>query len=156
MVDQSFEQDPRERLQKMLPNVREIQMIYVAAKLNIADLLSKGPTTVEELANRCNTHAPTLYRLLRALASLGIFKEIEPMKFGLTELAELLRSDVTESLKNRALWIGEPWRWHSFGELLYSVQTGQPSFNRVFDQNIFDYLHSKPDLSVVNSKPSIE
>lgn len=111
--------------------------------------MSEGPLTVEELSNKCNVHAPSLYRLLRALASQGIFTEIEPKKFGVTELAELLRSDVTDSMRNRALWIGEPWRWHSFGELLYSVQTGQPSFNHVFGQDIFDYFQFKPDAYAV-------
>ena len=66
MPNQSFEQDPSERLRSMLPDIRVIQMIYVAAKLNIADLLSGGPVAVEELAHTFNAHAPTLYRLLRA------------------------------------------------------------------------------------------
>jgi len=156
MSEQSFERDPRNRLRQMLPDIRVIQMIYVAAKLNIADRLSEGPATVEELANACNAHAPTLYRLLRALASLEIFKEVEPTKFGLTELAGLLRSDVPESMKNKALWLGEPWRWRSFGELLYSVQTGQPAFNHVFGQNMFDYLHAKPDANAIFNQSMAE
>ena len=156
MSEQSFEQNPRDRLRQMLPDIRVIQMIYVAAKLNIADLLSEGPVTVEELANTCNAHAPTLYRLLRALASLGIFTEVEPMKFGLTELAELLRSDVPESMQTKALWLGEPWRWRPFGELLYSVQTGQPAFNHVFGQNIFDYLLAKPDAAAIFNQTMTE
>lgn len=149
MAERHVEQDARDRLHEMLPDGREIQMIYVAAKLNIADLLWEGPATVEELASRSKAHAPALYRVLRALASRGIFTEVEPGRFGLTEMAHFLRSDVPDSMKNRALWIGEPWRWHAFGELLYSVQTGQPAFNHVFGQNMFDYLHTTPDANAV-------
>jgi hypothetical protein len=156
MSEQSSEQDPRDRLRRMLPDIRVIQMIYVAAKLGIADLLSEGPATVEELANACNAHAPTLYRLLRALASLGIFTEVEPAKFGLSEVAELLRSDVTDSMRNKALWLGEPWRWRPFGELLYSVQTGQPAFHHVFGENMFDYLRTKPDADAIFNQSMTE
>lgn len=134
MPEHGFEQDPGESLRQMLPDTRVIQMIYVAAKLNVADFLREGPLAVEDLASKCHAHAPSLYRLLRALASLGIFTEVGPKKFGLTEMAELLRSDVPESMRMRVLWEGEPWRWRPFGELLYSVQTGQPSFNHIFGQ----------------------
>lgn len=145
MSKSTEKQDPRDRLRQLLPDLRVIQMIYVAAKLGIADLLSEGPITVEDLADASNVHAPTLYRLLRALASLGIFREIESRRFELTDMAELLRSDIPGSMRINALWSGEPWRWHPFGELLYSVRTGQPAFPHVFGQKLFDYLSEHPE-----------
>jgi hypothetical protein len=155
-MERGLDQDPRERLQRMLPDIRVIQMIYVAAKLGIADLLGEGPATVDELAKACSAHAPSLYRLLRALASLGIFTEAAPMKFGLTDLAELLRSDVPGSIKNKALWLGEPWRWRPFGELLFSVRTGQPAFEHIFGQKIFDYLHADQEANAIFNRTMTE
>ena len=107
MLEHSPEQDPRVRLRQLMPDIKVIQMIYVAAKLNIADFLREGPLTVEDLARLCHAHAPSLYRLLRALASLGIFTEVESKKFGLTEMAELLRSDMPDSMRTKVLW-GHP------------------------------------------------
>ena len=149
MSEPTNEQDSRSRLQQMLPDIRVISMIYVAAKLKIADSLIKGPLNVEVLALASNVHAPTLYRLLRALASRGIFKEVESRMFELTDLAELLRSDIPGSMRNTALWLGEPWRWRPFGELLYSVQTGKPSFNYVFNQGMFDYLNANSEAGAI-------
>ena len=70
------------------------QSIYVAAKLGLADLLADGPQTAEELADATGTNAAALYRLLRALASVSIFREDEQHRFAMTPTAEPLRSDV--------------------------------------------------------------
>ena len=156
MLEHSPEQDPRVRLRQLMPDIKVIQMIYVAAKLNIADFLREGPLTVEDLARLCHAHAPSLYRLLRALASLGIFTEVESKKFGLTEMAELLRSDMPDSMRTKVLWEGEPWRWRPFGELLYSVQTGQPAFHHIFGQGMFDYLGANPDADAVFNQTMAE
>jgi hypothetical protein len=150
------DQDPRDRLRQMLPEIKMIQMIYVVSKLKIADLLSKGPVNVEDLAIASNAHAPTLYRLLRALASLGIFREIESRRFELTDVAELLRSDSPDSMRTHALWIGEPWRWRPYGELLYCVRTGQPAFPHVFGQNMFDYLTADPEADAIFNQRMVE
>src|SRR3954451_22840897 len=69
------------------------QALYVAARLGIADLLAAGPRDSADLAAATDTHAPSLYRLLRALASLGVFDETERGRFGLASLGEPLRSD---------------------------------------------------------------
>jgi hypothetical protein len=73
--------------------------IYVAAKLSLADLLVDGPRGVEELATATETQVGLLYRVLRALASVGIFSEVAPSRFALTPLAELLRSDTANSMR---------------------------------------------------------
>ena len=73
------------------------QAIYVAARLGIAELVSEGPKTAEEMAGPTGTHAPSLYRLLRTLASLGVFREDEQQKFHLTPLAECLRKRMPQN-----------------------------------------------------------
>ncbi|MGB7924371.1 MAG: methyltransferase dimerization domain-containing protein, partial [Pyrinomonadaceae bacterium] len=75
------------------------QAIHAVSKLGIADLLKDGPKGCDELARATATHAPSLYRVLRALAGAGVFTETEPGIFGLTRLGTALRSDVAGSMR---------------------------------------------------------
>ena len=114
------------------PSVAMLQMIsgfwisraiYLAAKLGVADHLRDGPKTFEELAAATGTHAPSLYRVLRALASVGVFHEDGKRVFALTPLAETLRTDAPGSLRAFAtVELGEE-HYPAWGELLHSVQT---------------------------------
>ena len=124
------------------------QMIYVAAKLGIADLLKDGPRTCEELAHATGTHARSLYRLMRALASVGVFSESEGGHFSLTPLAELLRSGEPSSMRALAIMLGEE-SYRAWGDLLYSVKSGEPAFERVFKVQRFEYLTQHPDAAAV-------
>src|SRR5919199_6846000 len=92
------ETSPRDTLLRMTNAFQVSQAIHVAAALGIADLLGDGPSSADELAEATGAHAPTLYRLLRALASVGIFIETDG-RFGLTPLAEYLRTDTPGSLR---------------------------------------------------------
>src|SRR5262249_20251123 len=120
------------------------QAIYVAAKLGIADLLKQGARSVDDLAQATKTHPPFLYRLLRALASVGVFVEDERHRFSLTPLAECLRSDVPGSQQALAIMTGEEL-YRAWGELLYSVRTGKTAFDKVFGLPFFDFLSKNPD-----------
>jgi hypothetical protein len=92
----------------------------------IADLLKDGPLDTEKLAAAVGVHAPTLYRVLRTLASVGIFAEAEDGRFGLTPQAEPLRSDAHDSIRDCILLVGEEWYSGPSDHLLHSVQTGRP------------------------------
>jgi hypothetical protein len=120
------------------------QAIHVAARLGVADLLKDGPRSAEQLAGLTGSHPRGLYRLLRALASLGIFAEDAERRFALTPLAGCLRSDVTGSLRSLAIMRGE-WQYEAWGRLLYSVQTNRPAFEKVFGLPLFDFLSRHPD-----------
>lgn len=130
---------PPELMNRMLTGYWSTQCLYVAAKLGIADLLITGPRTAEELAVVTSTHAPSLYRLLRGLASLGVFAEVEGKKFTLTPLAECLRSDSPSSQRALAIMSGEE-HYKAWGELLYSVQTGKTAFDMLYGMPVFDFL----------------
>lgn len=130
---------PPELMNRMLTGYWSTQCLYVAAKLGIADLLISGPRTAEELAVVTSTHAPSLYRLLRGLASLGVFAEVEGKKFTLTPLAECLRSDSSSSQRALAIMSGEE-HYKAWGELLYSVQTGKTAFDMLYGMPVFDFL----------------
>lgn len=116
------------------------QAVYVAAKLGIADLVKDNPRAVSELAAATGTNPNALYRILRALASIGVFSETAPKTFGLTPVAEPLLSDRAGSMREMAIWMGEEAHWRVYGEMLYSVRTGKNAFERVHGQEPFPYL----------------
>src|SRR5262245_50209595 len=122
---------PPEQMSRLLTSYWTTLAVHVAAKLKLADRLKDGPRTAGELAQATGTHAPSLYRLLRALASLGVFTEVGPQQFALTPLAECIRSDVPGSQWAMAVMSGEE-HFRAWGELLTSVQTGKPAFDRLY------------------------
>jgi hypothetical protein len=126
---------------------RAAQALCVVARLGIADLLSDGPKPSEVLAQATGTHAPSLYRLLRAVASLGVFAEDEQGRFQLTPLAEPLRSDVPGSVRTLVSFFGEPYFWEAWGDLQYSVRTGKAAFDHVYGMGLYAYLAERPEVA---------
>jgi ubiquinone/menaquinone biosynthesis C-methylase UbiE len=124
------------------------QVLYVAAKLGIADLLKEGPKTAEELASSTQTHPRSLYRLLSSSVSLGLFAQDAQNRFSLTPLGEWLRSDVPGSQRATAVTVGD-LLYRAWGELLYSVQTGRPAFEKVHRLPFFEYLSKNPEQASV-------
>lgn len=112
----------------------------MAAQLGIADLLKDGSKSNDELAITTGVDAKSLYRLLRALASVGIFAEGISGYFELTPLAECLQSDRNNSLRAYAIKSGQAWEWQPWGYLLESLKTGKPVIKNIFGMDIFDYL----------------
>jgi len=120
----------RPMLQQLVFGFFPSAVLSVAARLRIPDLVAGGPRSSDELAEATSTHAPSLYRLLRALAYLGILEETEPGRFGLTEMGALLRSDVPDSMwATTQLFCGEHV-WRAWGDLMAGVETGRPSHER--------------------------
>lgn len=116
------------------------QAVYVAAKLGIADLVQDNPRSAAELAAATGANPNALYRLLRALSSIGVFTETEPQTFALTPLAEPLLSERPGSMREMAIWIGEEAHWRVYGEMLHSVQTGKTAWSHVHGEEVFPYL----------------
>jgi O-methyltransferase domain/Dimerisation domain len=129
---------PRHQLLGMITSYWTAQAIHVAAKLKLADLIKDGPRTAAELAAATKVHPQSLYRLLRALASVEIFSEADDGKFRITPIAECLL-DKPGSQWAVAMMMGDE-HFRAWGDLLYSVQTGKPAFDHVFGKPIFDYL----------------
>jgi SAM-dependent methyltransferase len=127
-------------LMQMLSGRWVSQMISVAAKLGIADLLDDGARSSHELAEASGSNPQALYRLLRALASLGIFTEPDPGFFALTPLAKYLQTGVHGSMRAAAMAFGEEWYDRPWGNLLYSVRTGKTGFSHQFGEEGFEYL----------------
>jgi hypothetical protein len=133
-----------QQLDRMITGYWVSQAIYAAAKFAIADHLKDGPKSIEELAKVTATHPDALYRLLRALASVGIFSEGKARQFSLTPLAELLQTDAAGSKRALALMSGDE-QFRAWAEIDYSIQTGKVSFDKVFGRPVFDYLGEHPD-----------
>jgi hypothetical protein len=113
--------------------------VYVAAKLGIPDLLQDQQLQNEELAQATGTRPGALYRLLRALSSAGIVSEFPERRFALTPVGRVLRSDVPGSMRYLVLFCGEPFYLQAWQEILYSIQTGKPAWDKVHGMAVFDY-----------------
>lgn len=123
---------------------------YAAAKLGIADMLADGPRTAADLAIQTNSDERSLYRVLRALASVGVFAESANKTFGNTPMSETLRSDHPRSTRDLTIWMGEPEHWKVWGDILYSVRTGKPCWDNVHGEPVFPYLfNTNPELGEI-------
>ncbi len=136
------------------PHLQLIQMgaaswvsavMYAAAKLGIADHLASGPRSAVELAGETRTHAPSLHRLMRTLAGLGILTERDAQRFALTSLGEALKTGAPGSARATLIAFCNPAFWHSWEEIIYSLETGKPGFDKANGMPIFEYLAQHPE-----------
>jgi hypothetical protein len=122
------------------------QAIYVAAKLGVADLLKVGPKSCAELAAATSVDQRSLFRLMRALASAGVFVALSDGRFALSSVGRELRSDIPGSQRAIAITLGEI-HYQAWGKLLHSVQTGSPAFDKAFGTGLFEYLQSNTEAA---------
>lgn len=141
--------DAAEFLNVLSSHTLLLRAIVSLAERGIADQLGTGPATAEELAARDELHAPTLYRLLRFVASYGFFREDDAGRFHLTPRANALRSEVPGSLRDR---LRGPWQdllWQSYARLPDMLRTGEPAFDQAHGQPFFDYLAAQPAVNAL-------
>jgi hypothetical protein len=132
---------------ELLTGAWTAQCIYVAVKLGIPDQLADGPLAADEVARRVGANPDAVYRLMRALASRGVLRHRPDGEFTLTSVGEALRTDTPGSVRDMALFLGHPLRWEDWGNLLYSVQTGQPSVEKLRGMPFFEYVKTDTDLA---------
>lgn len=128
---------------RMIWGIHISRVVHVVAKLGIADLLAAGPVSSAELAKATGTHQQSLYRVLRLLAALDVFEEVEPGTFGLTELGNRLRSDAPASMRSWATFLVggvQPYE-----HILETVQTGTPGIDIAYGMGLFEYVSQDPD-----------
>ncbi len=140
---------PSVALRHLIDGFQVSQALHVAATLGIADLLADGPRTSDDLAAATETHPRALYRVLRALASASVFHEEAERRFSLTELGECLRSDAPESLAGWAAFIGRPYYWQAWGDLLHSVRTGENAFRHIHGTDPWSYRARHAEESAI-------
>ncbi len=131
------------------------QAAYVAAQLQIPDQLAEGPKTSAELASATGSHAPSLHRFMRGLATLDICRERDDGRFELAPMGHLLRSNVPGSVRSWALFIGGP-HWPVWGHLLHSVNTGETARMRLAGMRDFEHLTRDPALAALFNQAMLE
>jgi hypothetical protein len=139
---------PADQLIAMASGAWVTQMIHVAAELGLADALADGERDCDDLATSCGADADALFRLLRGLASLGIFQETAPRRFALTPLADLLRSEHPQSLRHFARMLGEE-HYLSWTDLLHSVRTGETAFRHRYGCSVFEWYQRNPERGAI-------
>ena len=122
------------------------QMLYVAARLKLADLLAGGPMTIADLARECGAKEVPLRRVVRGLAAFGVFEIQEDGRFANNWLSECLRSGAQDSVREMALLYGEE-HYHAMSELLQAVRRGGTAFEHAYRKPHFTYLASNPDAA---------
>jgi len=137
------------------PHVQIIQMgfgywvsraLYAAAKLGLADRLANTPRSAAELAKETGTHAPSLHRLMRLLAGLGVLNtERDGQRFSVTPLGEALKSNAHGYARETLLVLGGPMGWGAFGEYMHALETGKTGFEKAFGMPVFDYIAQHPE-----------
>jgi len=150
--------------QSTAPHIQLVQMgtaywlsrvVYAAARLGLADHLESGAKSAEEIAASCSVHAPSLHRLMRTLASLGILTERTERRFALTDLGQALTTNAPGSARATLLTVGSHWFNGSFDHIVYSIETGETGFKKVHGMPVFDFLAQHPEDASLFSETMI-
>src|SRR5262249_33193152 len=141
--------EPSIELMRLINGYRVSQALHVAAALGLADQLKDGPKSYDAVAKACGAHPTSLYRLLRALATVGIFHETDNKEFSLTQLGLCLTRDAPHSTRNYARWIGTPGQWRSWGNLLHSITSGECSVRCTYGIDAWTYRMQHPEERAV-------
>ena len=136
-------------LARLIDGFRVSQTIHACVELGIPDLLDDGERTADDLAEASGADPPTLYRLLRALASFGILHEQDGRRFSLTELGQPLRSDVPGSLRGWVRLSGREHVWRSWGNLTNAVRDGENAFRSLHGTDVWEWRAAHPEESAI-------
>lgn len=117
------------------------------ARMKIADLLADGPLPVSELAGKSASNEDALYRVMRLLASAGVFAESPGKVFALTPMSELMRTDVSGSLRDIIVWVGNRFHFQVWSEMAHSVRTGKPAVEHVYHKPCFEAIFGDPEIA---------
>ena len=131
-------------LKRLVDGYRVSQAISAAVSLGVPDHLADGSRTSAELAAATGAHEPSLYRLMRALASAGVLTEDDERRFALTELGQPLRTDHPDSLAGWSEFIGRPYEWQAWSELADSVRSGENAFASVHGVDVWTHRAERP------------
>jgi O-methyltransferase domain/Dimerisation domain len=138
-------ENPAAALMRLTNGYQVSQAIHVAAELRLADFIDHAPVTAHEIAPCIGAHARSLYRLLRALSTVGIFRETEGKRFVGSPISDLLRTDHPGSMWGWPAYIGRPHHREIWGDLLHCVRTGQDAPHHLWGVDIWQYRADKPE-----------
>ncbi len=141
--------DPQQQVIRVIQGYIGSAALYTATRLGVADHLAGGARDVAELARLCGVQEDGLYRVLRLLASLGIFAEQPSRRFALTSAARLLRKDTPGSLHGIAAFLPDPMHFRVYANLAPSLSGHVPAVELTLGEPVFEYLAKHPDYSEI-------
>jgi hypothetical protein len=144
-----MDERPSATLRRLVNGYQVSQALHVVATLGVADRLAEGPRTSDELAAAVGAHPESLYRVLRALAAVGVFREEDERRFALTDVGECLRSDGEEPVGGWAAMVGRPYVWAAWGQMLDAVRTGENAFEHVHGVDPWTYRTRDPEEGAI-------
>jgi len=136
-------------LLRMVNGYQASQPLHAAVALGLPDLLAEGPRSTADLADACGAHEPTLRRLVRALAGLGVLHEDEDGRVSLTELGGPLRTDRPDSIAGWTRLIGRPYYWNTWAALTDAVRSGENGFRLLNGTDVWSWRADHPDESAI-------
>ena len=151
-MDEKPQLPPAIILRQLAFVMRASRALYAAAELGLADILSAGAMTSEEIAAKAGADGPTMRRLMRALVAHGVFEEPEFDRFCLNAAGELLRRDIPRSQRAGVLFTAGKMRWELWSDFLECVRTGQAAVERAFGKTIFERFAENPQESALFSE----
>jgi len=134
-------------LLEMMYGYQKSQALFVAAKLGIADILSNGSKTNDELAKATGVNSRSIYHLMRMLTSVGVFSTEDNDKFQLNPMGKHLLAGTSDSLRGTVMAMGDEM-YQAWGNLLYGIKTGETAFNHTFNRDFYSYLKQNSEASV--------
>jgi ubiquinone/menaquinone biosynthesis C-methylase UbiE len=134
------EPQPADQLMQFATGYMVSSALHGVTALNIPDLLKSGSKSIAELAATTGSNEDALYRVMRALASIGIFKENPARTFSLTPVSEALCAGAQNSMRDMALWLTDPFHFEVYAELGHSIRTGETVPEKIYGLSCFDYL----------------
>lgn len=143
---------PPMALMQMLFGKHITYSLSAVARLGVADHLTAGPEYVERLAEQTGSHAPSLYRVMRCLASFDVFEELPGKRFALKPIGDLLRTDNPNSMRYSAIQMGERWSTRAMEHFTDTVRTGEDGITKAFGKNVFEYFAESPEEADVFNK----
>jgi len=134
-------------LLEMMYGYQKSQALFVAAQLGIADILSNGSKTAEELAKATGVNSRSIYHLMRSLISVGVFSTEDNDKFQLNPMGKHLLTGTPDSLRGTVMAMGDEI-YQAWGNLLYGIKTGKTAFNYTFNRDLYSYLKQDSEASL--------
>jgi hypothetical protein len=141
--------DPAQQALQIATGYIASAALYTALAFDVPDHLAAGPKDTAELARLTGANEDALFRIMRLLASLGLFAEAGPRRFALTPASELLRRDVPGSLRGMAIFLPDPFHFRAYADLIESVRTGAPATDTTLGMPVFEYLAKNPEYSKI-------
>ena len=136
---------PQQAMMQLLFGKQLTYCLSGVARLGAADHMDGKAMPVEDIAAKTGAHAASLYRVMRTLASVGVFKEGPQRHFALTPAGELLKSDVPGTVRYFAMMFGDEWTTRAYEHFAGCLRSGQDGVSQAYGKNVFDLLAGRPE-----------